>query len=66
MYQLVCLSLSFIGLARCVLGIREAVRAVNCSFGPTDLGNPRSVYTQIGLSKRPVLPEIRRGCGFPR
>ena len=35
---------------------------VNWSFGPTDLGNPRSVYTRIGLGKRSAPPE---GVVFP-
>ena len=60
--------LSFLPLAQHGAGLRssKAVRAVNCSFGPTDLGNRRSVYTRIGLGKWPVPPELRRGCGFPR
>ena len=53
---------SFIGLARRVLRNSEAV---NCSFGPTGLGNLRSGYTQFGLGNGSFRSRSAEGVNSP-
>ena len=53
---------SFIGLARCLL---RNSGAVNCSFGPTGLGNLRLGYTRFGLSNGSFRSRSVEGLSSP-